>query len=145
MNIEEVAELRKGDRFIFNQPPTGTFGPVDISVIDVGVSGAKMQHGQALRIGTVARLAFRIGEIVVSTQGKVIWSHFLQTSNGLVYRSGIRIQPDPVYAAAVNAFYKSGAVKREMDSLDRKKQRLIDRENARKSAVRSIPTAGGIN
>jgi len=142
----EVAETRKGDRFVFVQPPAGTFGPVDVTVIDISLAGAKMQHEQPLRIGTMARLHFRLGDEIVSTQGKVLWSHFIQTENGLVYRSGIRIQPDTSYAASVNAFYKSGAAARDSESLERKKQRMIEREKERQSQkVRIIPTAGGVS
>jgi hypothetical protein len=134
----EVPDHRKGDRFLFTDPPPGTFGAADVTVVDVGLAGAQIQHTQALRIGTIARLAFREGDTSVSTQGRVIWSHFLQTPAGLVYRSGIRIQPDTSFAAAVNAFYKTGAARRDTDSLERKRQRMIDREKQRESGKSAI-------
>jgi hypothetical protein len=142
----EVADLRKGDRFVFVHPPTGTFGSVDVSVIDVSLAGAQIQHAQALRIGTTARLAFRQDGEIVSTQGQVLWSHFLKTPTGLIYCSGMRIQPDTSYATAVNAFYKSGAAQRDTESMERKRQRMLEREKERQaSKPRNIPTAGGMS
>ncbi len=142
----EIEDLRKGDRFVFVHPPTGTFGAADVVVIDVGLAGAQIQHAQAVRIGTVARLAFRSGDEVVSTQGRITWSHFQQTPNGLVYRSGLRIQADTSYASSVNAFYKSGAAQRDTESLERKRLRLLEREKERQaSKPRAIPTGGGMS
>jgi hypothetical protein len=142
----EITEVRKGERFVLVQPLTGTFGPADVSIVDVSVGGAKLQHAQPLRIGTAARLTFRKGEIAVAAQGRVIWSHLVQTPNGLVYRSGIQLQPDAAYAAAVNALYKGGMAQRDADSLERKKQRMLEREQERQSKkMRIIPTAGGID
>jgi hypothetical protein len=143
MNME-VAELRKGDRFVFVHQPSGTFGPADIRVIDVSLGGAQIQHPQPVRIGTVARFAFRQAGEVVSTQGRVIWSHLIKTAEGLVYRTGIRIQADTTYAMSVNAFYKLGETTRDGDSLERKRQRAIEREKARAATTRVIPTSGGV-
>jgi hypothetical protein len=141
----DVTELRKGDRFVFVHPPSGSFGAAEIVVIDVGAGGAQIQHAQALRIGTVARFAFRSGGEVVSTQGRVIWSHFLKTPNGLVYRSGLRIQTDSAYAASVNYFYKSGDATRDIESIERKRQRMLEREQERAKSIRVIPTGGGMS
>lgn len=141
---KEVTDLRKGDRFVFTHPPSGSFGGADITVIDIGLAGAQIQHTQALRIGTIARLAFHNSDATVSTQARVIWSHFLQTPHGLVYRSGVRIQPDTSYATAVNAFFKSGSATLDTGSLERKRQRMIEREKQRESGKTAIiRNAGG--
>jgi hypothetical protein len=141
----EVAEVRKGDRFVIVQTLGGTFGAADVSIIDVSVGGAKLEHAQAMRIGTAARLTFRAGDVTANVQGRVIWSHMVPTPKGLVYRSGIQVQPDPTYALAVNSLFKSGLAVRDSDSLERKKQRLLEREQERSKKMRVIPTAGGIN
>lgn len=142
----EVAELRKGDRFVLVQPLSGTFGPTEMIMLDMSLAGAKIEHPQALRIGTVGRLYCRhSGDVVVATQAKVLWSHMVKTPKGLVYRSGLQIQPDTSYAQALNALYKGGVLQRDAESLERKRQRMEEREQQRQAAKpRVIPTAGGV-
>ncbi len=141
----EVAEVRKSARFVLVRPLAAVFGPLDVTIIDVSIGGAKLEHPQAIRIGTVGRFAFKFGDVSAIVQGKVIWSHMVPTPAGLIYRTGIQLQADPTYALAVNSLYKSGAAVKDEESLERKRQRLIEREQARQSQkVRVIPTAGRI-
>ncbi|HEX2833860.1 MAG TPA: PilZ domain-containing protein [Thermoanaerobaculia bacterium] len=141
----EVAEVRKNARFVLVQPLTGTFGPLEASILDVSIGGAKLEHAQSVRIGTAGKFSFKIGDVTALVQGKVIWSQMIPTPAGLVYRTGIQLQPDPTYALAVNSLFKSGMAVKDAESLERKKQRLIEREQERASKkMRMIPTAGGM-
>jgi hypothetical protein len=111
-----------------------------VSVINVSVVGAQVMHAQPLRIGTTARLAFRYGDVSVSVLAQVMWSHLWQTSDGHAYRSGVRLDAaDVQYAAAVNALIRTGAIQRDTESLERKRQREAERELRRKSGPKISP------
>lgn len=141
----EVAEVRKSARFVLVQPLTGTFGPFDATIVDVSIGGAKLEHTQAMRIGTIGKFSFKVGDVTALVQGRVVWSQMIPTPAGLVYRTGIQLQADPTYALAVNSLFKSGMAVKDVESLERKKQRLIEREQERASKkMRIIPTAGGM-
>jgi hypothetical protein len=137
---EEVIDLRKGDRFQAVEPIGGSFSAVDVSVINVSVTGAQIMHAQPIRIGTRSRLAFRYGEVTVSVQVQVVWSHLWQTPDGHAYRSGVRLDAaDVPYAAAVNSLIRTGALHRDTESLERKRQREMERELRRKSGPKMNP------
>ena len=136
---EEVIDLRKGDRFHAVVPIGGSFNAADVTVINVSVTGAQIMHVAPIRIGTRARLAFRHGDVTVSVQVQVVWSHLWQTATGHAYRSGVRLDAaDVQYAAAVNALIRVGAIQRDTESLERKRQREMERER-RKSGVSFKP------
>lgn|SRR5690348_7480255 len=131
---EEVIDLRKGDRFHVAEPIGGSFSAIDVSVINVSVTGAQIMHAQPIRIGTRSRLAFRHGEVTVSVMVQVVWSHLWQTPDGHAYRSGVRLDaPDVQYAAAVHDLIRHGVLQRDTESLERKRQREMERELRRKS------------
>lgn len=137
---EEVIDLRKGDRFQAVEPIGGSFNGIDVSVINVSVTGAQIMHAQPMRIGTRSRLAFQHGEVTVSVLVQVVWSHLWQTPDGHAYRSGVHLDAsDVMYAAAVNALIRSGALHRDTESLERKRQREQERELRRKSGPKLDP------
>jgi len=142
---DEVIDLRRGDRFYAVEPMSGIFGATDVTVINVSVTGAQLMHAQPLRIGTRSRLSFTRGEVTVSVQVQVMWSHLWQTPGGHAYRSGVRLDTaDVPYAAAVNALIRSGAIQLDTESLERKRQREEERELRRKSGPK-ISTVPGVN
>ena len=137
-------ELRKSDRFVVNAPIAGTYGAADAVVLNLSISGAQISHPQPIRIGTTARLAFRHGEATVMVQGRVIWSHFGPAEGGkLVYRSGLKIEnADAQYALALNTLIRAGALRHDLESLDRKRKRDEEREEKKKkSGPRMIPVS----
>jgi hypothetical protein len=137
---EEVIDLRKADRFHAAVPIGGSFNAADVTVINLSVTGAQIMHVAPIRIGTRARLAFRHGEVTVSVMAQVVWSHLWQTPTGHAYRSGVRLDTaDVQYAAAVHALIRSGAIERDNESLERKRQREMEREMRRKSGVKLTP------
>ena len=138
-----IDELRKTDRFIAVEPVTGTFGPAEATVLNLSIGGAQVSHPQPIRIGTTGRLAFRRGDAVVATQARVIWSHVAPGAGGkLVYRSGLKIEAiDPSYAMAINTLLRAGILRQDVESLDRKRQRLLEKEEKKKSGPKFIPTS----
>ena len=132
---DQVINSRKGDRFLVVEPIAGAFSGFDITLLNVSAIGAQIRHVQPLRIGTKAMLSFHYPGISATVMAHVVWSHLLQTDDGLVYRSGLKLhESDPQYAAAVNALLRAGAVVRDADSLERKRQRELERELRRQSS-----------
>ena len=136
-----VEELRKTDRFVAVDPIAATFGAADASVVNLSIAGAQISHAIPIRIGTIGRLSFRRGDVVVTTQARVLWSHVGPSPGGkLIYKTGLRIEAvDPLYAMAINSLIRSGHLRQELDSLDRKKKRLMEREEKKKSGPKVLP------
>lgn len=136
-----VEELRKTDRFVVIEPFPATFGAFEASLLNVSIGGVQISHPQPVRIGTVARLSFRKGDAVVATQARVLWSHAAPSAGGkLVYRTGLKIEGvDPSYALALNTLIRSGVVRQDLDSLERKRKRDEEREEKKKSGPKLIP------
>ncbi|HEX8616951.1 MAG TPA: PilZ domain-containing protein [Thermoanaerobaculia bacterium] len=138
----EVVDVRRGDRFIVIEPLTGSFGAAEIAVINLSLNGAQISHPQPVRIGTRAKLWFRRGDVSVTVTATVVWSHLAPTTGGMVYKSGIKLDaPDAQYALAINTLVRSAVIRNDADSLEKKKQRMREREEARKSQVRLVPTS----
>ena len=139
----QVEELRKTDRFTALEPIAGTFGPAEALVLNLSIGGAQISHPIPIRIGTTGRLAFRRGDVVVTTQARVLWSHVAPGPGGkLMYCSGLRIEAvDPSYAMAINSLIRSGAIRQDLDSMDKKRKRMIEREEKKKSGPKMIPTS----
>ena len=141
----EIIELRKGDRFLATEQIVGTFGPADIVVVDLSLSGAKLSHSQPLRIGTRGKLAFKRGDITASVAGVVVWSHMARAGGGMSYVSGLKFDAvEPQYAMAVNSLLRAGVLRKDSESLEKKRERMLEREQLRNSQKRVIPTSGGM-
>jgi hypothetical protein len=141
----EIIELRKGDRFLATEQVPGTFGPAEVVIIDLSLGGAKLSHPQPLRIGTRGKLTFKRGDVSATVQAVVVWSHLAPSGRGMSYISGLKYEAvEPAYAMALNALLRAGVLRKETDSLDKKRDRLIEREKLRNSQKRVIPTSGGV-
>lgn len=138
-----VEELRKTDRFAAGEPFPATFGAFDALVLNLSIGGAQVSHSQPIRIGTLARLAFRKGDAVAAIQARVLWSHVIPAAGGkLIYRTGLKIETaDAQYALALNTLIRAGVVQPDLDSLDRKRKRDQEREEKKKSGPKAIPVS----
>jgi len=141
----EIIELRKGDRFLATESIPGTFGPADVVVIDLSLGGAKLSHPQPLRIGTRGKLAFKRGDVSASVQAVVVWSHLSHAGGGMSYVSGLKLEGvEPQYAMAVNSLLRGGVLRKDSESMEKKRERMIEREQLRNSQKRVVPTSGGM-
>lgn len=141
----EIIELRRGDRFLATEQISGNFGPAEVVVIDLSLGGARLSHPQPLRIGTHAKLAFKRGEITASVQAVVVWSHLAKATGGMSYVSGLKLEAvEPQYAMALNSLLRAGVLRKEVDGLDKKRERMVEREQLRNSQKRVIPTSSGM-
>lgn len=138
-----IDELRKADRFVVQEPLAGTFGAAEATLMNVSIGGAQIAHALPLRIGTAGRLSFRRGDAVIAIQARVLWSHLTPGPGGkLMYRSGLKIEgADAQFALALNTLIRAGVVRQDLESLDRKRQRDMEREQKKKSGPRIIPTS----
>ena len=142
----DVVDLRKGDRFQVVEPITGSFGAAEIAILNLSGTGAQISHAQPLRIGTRGKFWFKRGDITIAAQAHIVWSHLVTAGGAMVYRSGIRLEaPDAQFAMAINAFLRSGVIRQDLDSMEKKRARLAERELQRKSQVRNIPTSEPIS
>jgi hypothetical protein len=126
---DDVTDLRKGDRFIVVAPVEGTFNSVPVSLLNLSLGGAKIRHAHPVRLGTPATLSFTRGGVGATVTVIVVWSHLSQTEEGLRYQSGVKLQePDVRYAAAMNSYIRSGVIAIDTESLERKRQRELERQ-----------------
>jgi len=124
----DVKELRAADRYILSKKLTGSFGSAQVVLIDVGEQGVQIEHASPLRLATKGRLWFKHGGVSVSLHAFVVWSKLF----GKQYRSGLRIdEPAAEFLAALNALASHGVIKRDDESLNRKRQRIEEKEKAK--------------
>lgn len=134
MNIE-IRDLRSGERFTVSEPLLGTFGAAEVTILNVAEQGVQITHRQPIRLATKARLWFKRGDAAANVHGLVVWSHLSKTadeSGAYRYLSGVRIESDPnAFAAVMQSLADQGVLRRDLDSLERKRQRVTDRERER--------------
>ncbi|HKR63419.1 MAG TPA: hypothetical protein VJZ00_06770 [Thermoanaerobaculia bacterium] len=138
-----VIDLRKGERFVVLEPIYGTFGPSDMTVRNLGVGGLQIVHAQPLRIGTRGRVVFQHRDVAVNVHARLLWSHLSRTpdeSGKFLYVSGVILEnAEAPYAAAVNSLFRMGVTRPDTQSMDRKRERVAEREEARKSQMKMVP------
>lgn len=139
----EVKELRSGQRYVLDNPLSASFGSTEVHIVNISTGGVQISHPLPQRIGSTSRLWFRLGDVAVSTTGRMVWSHLSKSpSNGkMTYVSGVRVE-DPEFAASVQALVARGLVNADADSLERKRKRLLEKERERsdKHLVKALPT-----
>lgn len=141
----EVKELRGSERFIADRPFAGIFGSASVSVVNLSSQGVQIEHPTPLRLGSKGRLSFSLDSVSVNAFGISIWSHLSKTPNEqgkYLYRSGVRIEAGiEEFATALQKFINDNTVRLDHESMARKEQRLIDRQEERKSAIKVIRTS----
>lgn len=144
----DVTDLRAAERFLVAEPLRANFGSATVALVNISAMGVQIEHSNQLRLGSTGRLWFRHDDVAVSVDGIIVWSHLSQkpdASGRLLYHSGVRLNhSNPEYALALNQLFQRKALKRDEDSLNRKRQRLLEREMERKkshSILRPFPPA----
>jgi hypothetical protein len=139
----EVKELRSGQRYVFDSPLTASFGSTEVQVVNISAGGLQVLHPLPQRVGSMARVWFRVADMVVSTSGRLIWSHLAKDpeTGKTTYRSGLRVE-DPDFAQTVQQMVARRLVMLDSDTLEKKKQRLIQKERERsdKHYLKALPT-----
>ncbi len=143
----DITELRATERFTAAEPLKGNFGVASITIVNIGETGAQIEHPQPLRLATRARLAFKRGDNAFAAYGVLLWSHLSKRPNDkgkLLYRSGIRFEDDDAdFPKIIDTLLSHGVVQNDPDSLERKRQRLAERKAERSGRtmrqVRNLP------
>lgn len=142
----DVRELRAAERFATIEPLSATFAGYEITIVNLSTIGAQVEHGAPIRLGSVGRLIFRRGEVSINVQAFLIWSRLSSApdARGNRYRSGLRIESGNVeFAIALHTLIKGGAARREPDTLERKRRRLLERmADKKRSVLRMTATSG---
>jgi len=125
----DVKELRSGDRFVVAEPLIGTFGAAEVTIVNVAEQGVQIAHAQPIRVAARARLWFKRGSASASVHGFVVWSHLAPARGEQKYLSGIRIDEELTqFVEAVQGLADQGVLRRDFESLERKRQRIAQRE-----------------
>ena len=77
--MPNINELRRTHRFGAVEPLPGGFGSASITILNLASRGVQIEHSQPLRLALNGRLWFRRGDVAVSVQGRVVWSHLSKT------------------------------------------------------------------
>lgn len=142
----EIKDLRSIERYVVVEPLLGSFGAAAISVLDIAEQGAQIEHPQPLRLGARGRFWFKRGDVAVSMHAIVIWSRLSMTPNEegkLLYRSGLRVdEQGESFGDAIQALADHGVIRRDTESLERKRRKLLEREQEKnaKPSVKMIRT-----
>ena len=131
-------QARTTARFISTDPVAATFNvastTLNVSVRDVSVIGAQIEHSQPIRPAATGKLT--IGDLDV--QASVVWTRLTEPGR---YRSGLKIDaPLEVVAAAIRDMLANGVVRKGEDTIRQRAQARIDREKRR-----ALLATGGTN
>ena len=144
----DIKDLRAVERYVVVEPLLGSFGAAGITVLDIAEQGAQIEHAQPLRLGARARFWFKRGDVASSVHALVIWSRLSEKPNSegkLLYRTGLRVEDaQESLAPAIQALGDHGVIRRDTESLDRKRRKFVEREHERtsKPQVKMVKTEG---
>ena len=139
----DIRDLRTIERYVVVERLLGSFGAAGISILDIAEQGAQIEHAQPLRLGARGRLWFKRGEVSASIHAMVIWSRLSEKPNDegkLLYRSGVRLDDGESFASAIQALGEQGVIRRDTESLERKRRKFVEREQEKsvKPSVKMI-------
>lgn len=98
---------------------------IDVTLRDLSVIGAQIEHSQPLRPAMQGRLI--IGEF--EAPASVVWTRLAGPGQ---YRSGLRIEaPLEVVAAAIRDLLARGVVRKGEDTIRQREEARIDRQKSR--------------
>ncbi len=142
--MSEPEELRAGDRFDLNPPLEGTFGSASVALQNVGVRGAQVEHSDALRLGSEARLTVIVGGEKIELRGRVVWSRLSKRPDPkgkYLYLSGIRFEEGAFFPPpALGQLARAGVARLDQRSLERKREALLRRDHERAGHPTFKPT-----
>lgn len=123
----DANELRSSERYVAREAIPGSFGAASVGVLNISDHGMMIEHAQQLRVATKGRMWFKQGDVVVTVQAVVIWSHLSKQPNEkgkYLYHSGLRIDADAEsLAMAVRTLANRGVVAVDLDSMQRKEEK----------------------
>jgi hypothetical protein len=85
MSNRSESVIRQTPRVVLRKPRQGRFGEETVLVLELGLAGAKFEHGTRLAIGS--RATFICGPVI--TDGEVRHSILLPSRTGVVHHTGV--------------------------------------------------------
>ena len=136
-------QARSTARFVSQDPVPATFftvtGAISVEVRDVSVNGAQIEHAQPVRPAMQGRLV--LGNLTANAT--VIWTRLMVPGR---YRSGLRIEQSlDIVAAAIRDLLARGVVRKGEDTLQRREQARLERDNRRAALNAGTLKAGGFS
>jgi hypothetical protein len=136
-------QARSTARFVSQDSVPATFftvtGAISVEVRDVSVNGAQIEHGQTVRPAMQGRLV--LGNLTANAT--VIWTRLMVPGR---YRSGLRIEQSlDIVAAAIRDLLARGVVRKGEDTLQRREQARLERDNRRAALNAGTPKPGGFS
>jgi hypothetical protein len=142
MEAIDVKELRSGERWLLAEPVIGSFGAIEVTIVNVAEQGVQLTHAQPLRLATRARLWFRRGTIAANVHGMIVWSHLSKTPNDegkYLYHSGVRIESAAdEFASTLLELSGQHLLQRDSGSMERKRLRQLARERAPRPVMKML-------
>lgn len=135
---DAVREVRQTERFVAVEPLEGICEGYEVSILNVSTAGMQIRHLQPIRIGQRTTLIVECGEVSAEVLVQVVWS---QLASGFIYRTGLQlVHEDPSWSAAIEDLLRLGIVLPDENSLERKRERDLAREERRKSGPYGVVT-----
>ena len=123
----DANELRSSERYVAKEAIPGSFGAASVAVLNISDHGLMIEHAQPLRIATKGRMWFKQGDVVITVQAIVVWSHLSKQPNAkgkYLYHSGLRIDAGAEsLVMAVNTLASRGVVALDLESMQRKEDK----------------------
>ncbi|HXV16514.1 MAG TPA: hypothetical protein VD758_07020 [Gemmatimonadaceae bacterium] len=140
-SMSSLDQARSTVRFVSEDAVAATFAAgavtMPVKLRDVSVNGAQIEHTQPIRPSLQGRLI--LGDL--TADATVIWTRL--TAPGR-YRSGLRIDERlEIVAAAIRELLARGVIRKGEDTLRRREQARLEREQRRAALSGIDPVAAG--
>lgn len=135
--LTEVSDARSEHRYAAQVTMGGTFGPTEVTIVDIGEHGAQVRHPTPVKLGAIARLAFALptGNEQVRILATVVWSRIAtkpDTTGRRDFFTGMRLDDNEgSVKAAIELMLSSNALRADRTSLERKRRMLAEKEKAK--------------
>jgi len=138
----QVVDCRQTRRFKTRRLVDATFGACQGTVLDLGEGGFQIEHAGSIKISTSGSIHIKNPDTneVLSIGSTVVWSRLSSSADGrMLYHTGLRIEEPIEPAAAVFGRLVRACGTPDTDSLERKRQAMIARQQERERAAAGTP------
>jgi hypothetical protein len=133
---QRIEDSRTAPRFSVTAPVGGFFGAAAVRLLSISATGAQIEHSAPVKPGSRGRVGFNVRERVFTFTGDVVWSRLskhLAPDGKPLYRSGLRSSDPHALETLIGALDSVRFVERDQNSLERKRQKLAERRQARQA------------
>lgn len=142
---DETDDYRIHRRYILDGPLNGSFGAIEVGIVNVGCRGVQVVHGVPLKPRARSRFLVSIpgrGERI-ALSGTIVWSRLSKdTAPGgkLLYRSGIHFDEGSDFPQeALESLEARGLARIDEEALKRKREALARKQQQRREGQTPMP------